>query len=142
MTSDRTGTKTRKVPSAKSLANLEPTKWKPGQSGNPGGRPKKGLLTDEIEAMANELVPDEVEKMASKLIPGGKKNRTWKRFHAERLFMSAGQGKVQAAAEIMDRVEGKAIQRVDMALSLPDDDPKDKLRAFISKIRTRKSKAI
>lgn len=42
--------RTRKV-SPNSLKNLEPRKWKPGQSGNPGGRPKADLSKEMAQAV-------------------------------------------------------------------------------------------
>jgi hypothetical protein len=34
---------------------MEANKWQPGQSGNPGGRPKKTPITDELRALMEEL---------------------------------------------------------------------------------------
>ena len=103
------------------LQNLKP--FRPGQSGNPGGRPRRGKFADVLESMAEELVPDDP------------KRRTWKRFLADQIFLQAAKGNVQAFAEIVNRVEGKAVQRVDIEQNMLEDDPKKKLRAFIGNLR-------
>lgn len=42
-----------------SLANLRPApRWKPGQSGNPKGRPKKKRVTDYLHDLMNKAVQD------------------------------------------------------------------------------------
>jgi hypothetical protein len=117
---------TTRTPTEKQLEAIKPHQFKPGQSGNAGGRPRKGKFTEELELKAHELVPNDPEK------------RTWARFLAEQLFFAAAKGNVHAFAEIADRVEGKAIQRVDIERNLPEDDPKEKLRTFIDKIRATK----
>ena len=99
--------------------------FKPGQSGNPGGRPRRGKFADVLESMAEELVPDDP------------KRRTWKRFLADQIFLQAAKGNVQAFAEIVNRVEGKAVPCTDIALNQLEDDPREKLLAFIRKLRSR-----
>jgi hypothetical protein len=53
--------KERPRPSAKSLANLIP-RWKPGESGNPSGKPKSVL---EIQRLARELSPRAIARLES-----------------------------------------------------------------------------
>jgi Family of unknown function (DUF5681) len=77
------------------LANLKP--FKPGQSGNPAGRPKK-LLTEAYHAIL------------SKKFPGDPKKRTFAELIAESMAKEAIKGKPQAAIEIADRTEGKTTQ--------------------------------
>jgi hypothetical protein len=74
------------------IENLKP--WKPGQSGNPGGRPKKTLVD---EALATLLDADESAK-ATQI--------------AEMLIQKAINGDVRAAQLIMERTEGKPLQKV------------------------------
>ena len=100
--------------------------FQPGQSGNPGGRPRKGKFAEMLTAMADEIVPDDP------------KRRTWKRFLADQIFLQAAKGNVQAFAEIVNRVEGKAVQRVDSERNLLENDPKEKLRALIANLRAAK----
>jgi hypothetical protein len=46
-------------------AGSEATRWKPGQSGNPGGRPKKKPLTEALEKIYSD--PEECLKAARAL---------------------------------------------------------------------------
>ncbi len=103
------------------LQNLKP--FRPGQSGNPGGRPRRGKFANVLESLAEELVPDDP------------KRRTRKKLLADQIFLQAAKGNVQAFAEIVNRVEGKAVQRVDLEQNMLEDDPKKKLRAFIGNLR-------
>jgi hypothetical protein len=114
---------TTRIPTKKQLEAIKPHEFKPGQSGNAGGRPRKGKFTDELELKAHELVPNDPEK------------RTWARVLAEQLFFAAARGNLRAFAEIADRIEGKTIQRVDIERNSPEDDPKEKLLTFIDKLR-------
>lgn len=82
-----------------------PASWKPGQSGNPLGRPKKDWTW-------KDLFVDAAEEMKET-----KQGRMQvKRIIAKRLFHMAMQGNVQAIKEVIDRMDGKAIdkQEVDM----------------------------
>jgi len=84
--------------------------WKPGQSGNPSGRPKKKPITQELEKLLSEIDPKD------------KKKRTY----ARRLVVAIAEevikkGNVSAFAEIADRVEGKVAQRQEH--SGPDGGP-------------------
>jgi hypothetical protein len=47
------------------IDNLRP--WKPGQSGNPCGRPKRKWLTDAIEEMLQERLDDPKAPSNSKM---------------------------------------------------------------------------
>lgn len=112
----------RKLPQA-----LEKYSWKPGQSGNPGGRPRNGIFKDLYTELSNQVVPGDLE------------NRTYARLIAMAMFRKAVMGNIPAAAEIMDRVEGKAIPRQDFSLTMQEDDPKEKLREFAKKLAARKT---
>ena len=61
-------------------------RWQPGQSGNPGGRPKKKPMTDALIRLFNKLSDAETED-----------------FNKE-LFFKAAKGDVAAYKEIADRV--------------------------------------
>jgi hypothetical protein len=78
------------------------TIWKPGVSPNPGGRPKKTPITDELRALLSELHPNQ------KKYPG----KTWARVLAERMIEAAEAGDLSTQKEITDRVEGKPAQAV------------------------------
>ncbi len=65
--------------------------WKPGQSGNPGGRPKWKPIT---EALQHLVDVDVAAAIASKML------------------VRAGAGDVSAFNAVMDRLEGKVPQTV------------------------------
>jgi len=91
---------------ARNTAGLRPP-WQPGQSGNPSGRPKSKPITDAYLRILGEP------------IPGDKEGRTFADALAQKMIKEALNGKVQAASEITDRVEGKITQSV----SGPDGGP-------------------
>jgi len=91
---------------ARNTAGLRPP-WKPGESGNPSGRPKRKPITDAYIRLLNEP------------IPGDKEGRTFADALAQKILKEALNGKVPAASEITDRVEGK----VTLPLSGPDGGP-------------------
>jgi hypothetical protein len=72
----------------------KPFMFKPGQSGNPGGRPKKKPVTDAYaRLMSNPAHADEMAKA---------------------LYSQALAGNVQAARELREGIEGKAMQAIRM----------------------------
>jgi hypothetical protein len=76
------------------VENLRP--WQPGQSGNPGGRPKRKPLTDAYA------------RILDMTIPGDEDGRTFAEAIALAMAKEAIKGKVHAATELADRVEGRA----------------------------------
>jgi hypothetical protein len=82
----------------RSLANLKPA-WPKGISGNPSGRPRKPIT-------------DAYADIAEQKYPGDPKGRTYAQLAAEGQFNAAIKGKTDAAREIADRLEGKAVQAV------------------------------
>jgi hypothetical protein len=81
--------------------NLKP--WPKGVSGNPGGRPKKKLVTDELERLLEAEAPE----------AGG---RTWATVIAEALLHQARKGDVRAITELINRIEGKPLQPVELGM--------------------------
>jgi hypothetical protein len=82
------------------------TRWKKGQSANPGGRPKSRLLTEALRVRLAEAKADDPE------------GRTYAEVIAANLIAiacSQGSGAVTAMGEIADRVEGKARQEIAVA---------------------------
>jgi hypothetical protein len=82
------------------------TRWKKGQSGNAGGRPKSRLLS---EALRTRL---------AQIVEGDPSGRTFAEAIADNLVQiacSEGPGAVHAAGEIADRIEGRARQQVEFA---------------------------
>ncbi len=85
-----------------------PNAFKPGQSGNPAGRPKSITLS---EAYRHAL---------SQPLPGDPEGRTIVEVIACQVCISAARGDVQAAREIADRVEGKPRQSLDVDMRVND----------------------
>ena len=81
-------------------AEMEAAKWQPGQSGNPGGRPKKRPVTSALERLLDD---SKAEGIARALIA-----------------LASGEGKhaVAAAREIMDRLEGKVSLPIEAKLNV------------------------
>lgn len=71
---------------------MEERKWRPGQSGNPGGRPKKDIAAD----IAQELFEGNAELIASAMLKQLKK------------------GNPKVFAVLADRAWGKPHQQIDV----------------------------
>jgi hypothetical protein len=87
------------------IQNLRPP-WKPGESGNPSGRPKKRPISNLYAEFAERPVP---EKLRRKLGLGV--GATFAEAQTVSLFTAASNGNVQAAREIREGIEGKASER-------------------------------
>lgn len=99
---------------AKNTSGLTP--WKPGQSGNPGGRPKKRPITDEYFALADKPIP---EKLRKKLQPKFDVELwdgiTFAQVNALRRFLdSFTVGGQTSSKEIRESIEGKAPERLEI----------------------------
>lgn len=81
--------------------HLRKFSWKPGQSGNPGGR-KKGSVS----------LTAQYAKLLNAVCDTDEKKRTWGEVIAAEILKRAGTGDVRAASEVADRIEGKPMQRV------------------------------
>src|SRR5215469_7040614 len=77
----------------RSIKNLRP--WQKGESGNPGGRPRKPIS-------------DAYTDLAEHPFPGDKHGRTYAQRLAEAQFRAAVKGKTDAAREIANRIDGPA----------------------------------
>jgi hypothetical protein len=77
--------------------------WKPGQSGNPGGRPKRRLIDEALE----ELLLENNSGLALSI--------------AKRLLRRANAGEVKAIQLVAERVQGKPKRQLE--LSGPDGEP-------------------
>ncbi len=86
-------------------SNLRPP-WKPGESGNPSGRPKRRPITDYYKQMAREKMPPDMCKQL-----GMKVGSTFGQALA-RQFIRGIKGEVRNAIEIREAIEGSATQRV------------------------------
>jgi hypothetical protein len=81
------------------------SQWKPGQSGNPLGRPAKSPVSDELKALLLEEYKGRERRFR------GMSNAC---VLATRLYELALAGDLAAMREIADRVEGKVIQRQEL----------------------------
>jgi hypothetical protein len=77
------------------------TRFQPGVSGNPGGRPKTRILAEMLAAIGNEVEP--------------KSGKTFFQVAAESLVSKVYRGDVQAFKEFADRVDGRATQHVELS---------------------------
>ena len=91
------------VPQNRSVKRLPPgmaaKMWKPGQSGNPGGRPKKKPLTEQLERILDDCGRDP-------------RQRTYAQRLVESMVKRAIKKSDFAAKEIWERAEGKVPQAV------------------------------
>jgi hypothetical protein len=88
------------------LAALRPTQWRPGQSGNPGGRPRKLPISDALREILETIDPKDRQK------------RTFGALLAQKLLdevlKKKGKLPISIVQEIADRVEGKPTQRTEL----------------------------
>jgi hypothetical protein len=91
--------------------NLTP--WKPGQSGNPGGRPSKRPITERYAKFA-DLPVDEKTRKAMKLDQGA----TLADAATKRLYQGAIEGDYDALREIREGIEGKGNSLANAEISL------------------------
>lgn len=106
------------------------TRFQPGQSGNPTGRPR-------------DVISQEMRKLSVERCPRFKDERTWARAIAVAIFARAIRGDVRAFSEICDRVEGKPHQAISFSGAVEVSPPvsveetQQRLDQLISKIRER-----
>jgi hypothetical protein len=74
----------------------EHSRWKPGQSGNPNGRPKRKPVSDEIAALLSDA-----DGQAAKAL-------------AKVILREALKGDIAFVREVLDRAEGKAQALLDV----------------------------
>lgn len=84
-----------------SNGNLRPP-WKPGQSGNPKGRPPGINLT----ARLREILSREAD------VPEGSPSKTVADLVVEELVAAAARGDIKALSMLFDRVDGKVAQTI------------------------------
>jgi hypothetical protein len=77
--------------------------WKPGQSGNPSGRPRTKPISDRYAYIAEEKLPESVRKKL-----GLEAGATYGDALSLMQFRSALNGNTGAAREIREAIEGKA----------------------------------
>jgi len=114
---------------------IRPHQFKPGQSGNPGGRPKTTPLTDALCELLN------------KPYPGDAQHRTLAQVIAAAQVTRAAKGSIAHFNAVADRVEGKPRQMMELAgpdgAAIPVfvENLDERLRALIDRARTRAAHA-
>lgn len=94
-----------------------PYRWGKGQSGNPSGRPVRLPITEAYKTLGKRLACEVNPTMVDSLRLKGydiPDDATMNDVLAIAQFTEAITGETKAASEITDRVEGKAIQRVEL----------------------------
>ena len=76
----------------------------PGQSGNPGGRPKGSVKVSSC-----------YERALARPFPGDQQGRTYAQVIADRTVELAAEGRIDAIKEITDRTEGRSKQTIDVS---------------------------
>jgi len=96
------------------IDNLKGKGWKPGESCNPNGRPKKGEAWADV---ANELLNSKEIDITMKMADGKVKrlslesDKSFRHAVIVGMIKEAMNGNVQAARELADRTEGKSKER-------------------------------
>jgi len=80
-----------------------PFQYQPGQSGNPGGKPKiHQRISAEYSALLLDIVPPEIGASV-----GVAEGSTWAKAIAQAMACRAATGDVNAARELAERTEGR-----------------------------------
>lgn len=117
------------IPSGQDKGRDDKGRFLPGVSGNPGGMPKRKIITDQIVSQLD------------KVNPADKEGRTNLQILVDALVEQANKGKLHAISLIADRVEGKAVTPVDISGGLDiNGNAKELLDARIATIVTRRRK--
>ena len=95
----------------------EENQWKPGQSGNPGGRPRRRPITDRINQLLEQTLLDGITVPLGKVLAD---------LVAEAYVAAAIAGDSRDRKELVDRVEGKSVAATVQTF---DVDARDALRA-------------
>jgi len=102
-------------------AGIERYQFKPGQSGNPGGRPRRKPISERYEYLAEVPLLEDV-RLLLQLGPGS----TYADAAAIQQFRAAIKGDTSAMREIRESIEGKATIRV------ADEDAPDEMRLHLT----------
>lgn len=110
--------------SNKGLQNLK--MWKPGQSGNPAGRPKKGMTISDCmrDILAGTEISVTMKQPRKKPVTYEvSSNRNLGYAVAAAAIMRAVKGDVLAIKEVCDRVQGKPHQSIGLTPEVPRETP-------------------
>jgi len=87
--------------------------WKPGQSGNPKGRPKHRHLADDLIAALDDPVDaDEFLKQLAKTLKLDPKTATVRQVIVRLTLFHAVKGNQSALKELWDRVDGRSVEHI------------------------------
>jgi len=122
----------KKTPGNPALAELgKPYQFQPGQSGNPGGRPRSLVAT----------ISEELRRLLRSECSEDPQRRTWAEVIAEKLCRMALEGNVQAINEIGDRTEGRPSMAVTLggglSLTMSDEERAQKMVELTQRIQSR-----
>ena len=103
----------------------EPYRFKPGQSGNPGGRPKRKRITEALMDALETLVKAG-DKTAAEAV-------------AVAMIRKAIKGDVKAATFIADRTEGKPAQtvKVEGGITINDDERRKRISELLARANSK-----
>lgn len=88
------------------------TRWKPGQSGNPNGRPKNTVYLSEMLRDQLDHVPETID--------GEPNAQTWRDLICDSILRAAVKGNQPALTkELLDRIEGKVTNKHQIESELP-----------------------
>lgn len=101
------------------VENLIPYQFKPGESGNPNGRPKKSPVTDHVKDQLEGPIP---RAMLDSMKEGARAvffeiygpDPTFGQMIAFKLVAMSAKGDMMAMRELLDRVEGKVVQKAEL----------------------------
>jgi hypothetical protein len=97
-------------------AHLEMYKFKPGESGNPGGRPKKLAITDYVKEQLDKQIPEAMRaKLPALFVAIYGENATFGEMLAFKLVQMSAKGDMPAMKELLERVEGKVPQKTQLS---------------------------
>jgi len=111
------------------VENLTPHNFKPGQSGNPGGRPKKTLLSDASREWLEQIDP--------------KTGKTNAQLAAEMVGKKLLEGSAEHYRSMGDRTEGKPPQAITIGGSLDFEVEKidERINSLLERARSRATDA-
>ena len=90
--------------------------WRPGESGNLSGRPRKRAISDRYAERAETALPE--EERVKRGLPSG---ATYGDALAFDQFNAALNGRTEAAREIREAIEGRAAQRMEISEPVKKD---------------------